>query len=82
MALRMNEHNNGYMRMDRYAVWTPEVNTNDKPDLNEAFFTKRERAPDDRSSDPGGASWAPTGGRTASRAFATASSPIRTRWTR
>ena len=47
MALRMNEHNNGYMSMGRYAVWTSEVNTNDKPDLNEAFFTKRERGPDD-----------------------------------
>ena len=47
MALRMNEHNNGYMAMGRYAVWTSEVNANDKPDLNEAFFVKRERAPDD-----------------------------------
>jgi isopenicillin N synthase-like dioxygenase len=47
MALRMNEHNNGYMAMGRYAVWTSEVNTNDKPDLNEAFFVKRERPPDD-----------------------------------
>ena len=47
LALRMNEHNNGYMAMGRYAVWTSEVNANDKPDLNEAFFTKRERAPDD-----------------------------------
>src|SRR5436309_2741162 len=47
MALRMNEHNNGYMAMGRYAVWTSDVNANDKPDLNEAFFTKRERAPDD-----------------------------------
>jgi isopenicillin N synthase-like dioxygenase len=47
MALRMNEHNNGYMSMGRYAVWTSEVNTNDKPDLNEAFFCKRERPPDD-----------------------------------
>jgi isopenicillin N synthase-like dioxygenase len=43
MALRMNEHNNGYMAMGRYAVWTSEVNTNDQPDLNEAFFCKRER---------------------------------------
>ena len=43
MALRMNEHNNGYMAMGRYAVWTSDVNDNDKPDLNEAFFTKRER---------------------------------------
>jgi isopenicillin N synthase-like dioxygenase len=47
MALRMNEHNNGYMAMGRYAVWTSDVNANDKPDLNEAFFVKRERAPDD-----------------------------------
>jgi isopenicillin N synthase-like dioxygenase len=47
MALRMNEHNNGYMSMGRYAVWTSEVNENDKPDLNEAFFCRRERAPDD-----------------------------------
>ena len=47
MALRMNEHNNGYMAMNRYAVWTSEVNTNTRPDLNEAFFVKRERRPDD-----------------------------------
>jgi isopenicillin N synthase-like dioxygenase len=47
LALRMNEHNNGYMTMGRYAVWTSDVNANDKPDLNEAFFTKRERRPDD-----------------------------------
>jgi isopenicillin N synthase-like dioxygenase len=47
MALRMNEHNNGYMAMGQYAVWTSEVNTNDKPDLNEAFFVKRERRQDD-----------------------------------
>jgi isopenicillin N synthase-like dioxygenase len=47
LAVRMNEHNNGYMVMGRYAVWTSEVNDNDKPDLNEAFFCKRERSPDD-----------------------------------
>jgi isopenicillin N synthase-like dioxygenase len=47
MALRMNEHNNGYMSMGRYAVWTSDVNANDKPDLNEAFFCKRERGADD-----------------------------------
>ena len=46
LALRMNEHNNGYMTMGRYAVWTSDVNTNDQPDLNEAFFCKRE-LPDD-----------------------------------
>ena len=47
LALRMNEHNNGYMMMGRYAVWTSDVNDNDKPDLNEAFFCKRERSDDD-----------------------------------
>jgi isopenicillin N synthase-like dioxygenase len=47
MAVRMNEHNNGYMSMGRYAVWTSDVNPNDQPDLNEAFFIKRERAADD-----------------------------------
>src|SRR5690242_10753837 len=47
LALRMNEHNNGYMMLGRYAVWTSDVNVNDKPDLNEAFFVKRERPPDD-----------------------------------
>jgi len=47
VALRMNEHNNGYMGLGRYAVWTSDVNTNTKPDLNEAFFVKRERGPDD-----------------------------------
>jgi len=47
LALRMNEHNNGYMALGRYAVWTSDVNANDKPDLNEAFFVKRERASDD-----------------------------------
>jgi len=38
LALKMNEHNNVYMAMGRYAVWTSDVNDNDKPDLNEAFF--------------------------------------------
>jgi isopenicillin N synthase-like dioxygenase len=47
LALKMNEHNNGYMAMGRYAVWTSDVNQNDKPDLNEAYFVKRERPPDD-----------------------------------
>jgi isopenicillin N synthase-like dioxygenase len=47
LALKLNEHVNGYMAMSRYAVWTSDVNKNDKPDLNEAFFVKRERAPDD-----------------------------------
>lgn len=46
LALKLNEHNNGYMAMSRYAVWTSDVNRNDKPDLNEAFFIKRERGLD------------------------------------
>ncbi len=46
LALKLNEHNNGYMTKGRYAVWTSDVNKNDKPDLNEAFFVKRERAAD------------------------------------
>jgi isopenicillin N synthase-like dioxygenase len=45
LAMRLNEHNNGYMSKGRYAVWTSDVNRNDKPDLNEAFFIKRERDP-------------------------------------
>ena len=47
LGLRLNEHNNGYMAMGRYAVWTSDVNKNDKGDLNEAFFIKRERGSDD-----------------------------------
>lgn len=45
LAMKLNEHNNGYMASGRYAVWTSDVNRNDKPDLNEAFFIKRERDP-------------------------------------
>jgi isopenicillin N synthase-like dioxygenase len=47
LRVRMNEHNNGYMAMGRYAVWTSDVNANDQPDLNEAFFVRRERMPHD-----------------------------------
>jgi isopenicillin N synthase-like dioxygenase len=47
LALKLNEHINGYMVMGRYAVRTSDINDNDKGDLNEAFFLKRERAPDD-----------------------------------
>src|SRR4029453_10615984 len=36
-----------YRGRGRSAVWPSDVNPNDKPDLNEAFFTKRERGPDD-----------------------------------
>ena len=44
----MNEHNNGYMASGRYNVSTSRASEADaKPDLNEAFFIKRERSPDD-----------------------------------
>src|SRR5690349_13103655 len=51
LALKLNEHNNGYMVMGRYAVRTSELNNNDPSvysgDLNEAFFIKRERPAND-----------------------------------
>src|ERR1051326_8991131 len=37
----------GYLPSGEYSGETSEVNDNDKPDLNEAFFMDRERAPDD-----------------------------------
>src|SRR5437763_14497203 len=47
LALKLNEHNNGYMVMGRYAVRTLQLNNNDNGDINEAFFVKREHPPDD-----------------------------------
>src|ERR1051326_4300346 len=47
LALKLNEHINGYMVMGRYAVRTSELNDNTEGDLNEAFFLKRERPPAD-----------------------------------
>lgn len=47
VALKLNQHVNGYMVIGRYAVRTSDLNNNDKGDLNEAFFVKRERAADD-----------------------------------
>jgi isopenicillin N synthase-like dioxygenase len=47
LALKLNDHINGYMVMGRYAVRTSDINDNEKGDLNEAFFIKRERAPND-----------------------------------
>ncbi|MGZ0189124.1 MAG: isopenicillin N synthase family dioxygenase, partial [Alphaproteobacteria bacterium] len=47
-AVLMNEHNNGYMAMNRYNVRTSRVSdATAKPDRNEAFFIKRERPPND-----------------------------------
>lgn len=48
LAVRMNLHNNGYMAMARYNVRTSRVSEDAVlPDMNEAFFIKRERPPDD-----------------------------------
>ena len=48
LDLKMNEHNNGYMAMGGYAITgVSNVADNDKPDLNEGFFIRRERAADD-----------------------------------
>jgi isopenicillin N synthase-like dioxygenase len=47
-AVLMNEHNNGYMAMNRYKITTSRASEDGaKPDLNEAFFIKRERSSDD-----------------------------------
>jgi isopenicillin N synthase-like dioxygenase len=47
-AVLMNEHNNGYMASGRYNVSTSRASEADaRPDLNEAFFIKRERSADD-----------------------------------
>src|SRR5436305_15247248 len=42
LALKLNEHINGYMVMGRYAVRTSEINKQDKGNLKEAFFIQRE----------------------------------------
>ena len=46
-AVRMNAHSNGYLASASYTIRTSEVADNDTPDLNEAFFIKRERGADD-----------------------------------
>jgi isopenicillin N synthase-like dioxygenase len=47
LALRINEHNIGYMPMGGSLARSSKVNINTKPSVNEAFFLRRERAPDD-----------------------------------
>lgn len=48
LAVMMNSHSNGYMAMNRYNVRTSSVSEDTaKPDRNEAFFMKRERAAED-----------------------------------
>jgi isopenicillin N synthase-like dioxygenase len=46
-ALRINEHNIGYMAMGGSIARSSKVNNNTKPSVNEAYFLRRERAPDD-----------------------------------
>ena len=46
-ALRINEHNIGYMAMGGSIARSSKVNNNTKPSVNEAFFLRRERAADD-----------------------------------
>jgi len=46
-AVLMNAHNNGYMAMGRYNVRTSRASEEALPDMNEAFFIKRERPTDD-----------------------------------
>jgi isopenicillin N synthase-like dioxygenase len=53
LAEAMNEHNNGYMAQGRYAIVTSEHNETEEPELNEAFFFKRERRADDPDVRPG-----------------------------
>ena len=46
-ALRINEHNIGYMAMGGSIARTSKVNNNTRPSVNAAFFLRRERTPDD-----------------------------------
>jgi isopenicillin N synthase-like dioxygenase len=46
-ALKIDHHNIGYMGMGASVTRSSQVNVNTKPNLNEAFFVKRDRAPDD-----------------------------------
>ncbi len=47
LALRINEHNIGYMPMGGSIARSSTVHRNRKPSVNEAFFLRRERTPDD-----------------------------------
>jgi isopenicillin N synthase-like dioxygenase len=46
-ALKIDHHNIGYMGMGASVTRSSQVNINTKPNLNEAFFVKRDRTPDD-----------------------------------
>ena len=47
LALRINEHNIGYMPMGGSLARSSTVNNNTRPSVNEAYFLRRERAADD-----------------------------------
>jgi isopenicillin N synthase-like dioxygenase len=47
LAVRINEHNIGYMPMGGSLARSSKVNNNTRPSVNEAYFVRRERAPDD-----------------------------------
>jgi isopenicillin N synthase-like dioxygenase len=47
LALRINEHNIGYMPMGGSIARSSTVHRNRKPSVNAAFFLRRERKPDD-----------------------------------
>jgi isopenicillin N synthase-like dioxygenase len=47
LAVKINEHNIGYMAMGGSVARSSRVNNNTKPSVNEAFFLRRERTPDD-----------------------------------
>lgn len=46
LALKANEHNIGYLPFKGSTTRSSKVNLNTKPNLNEAFFVKRDLAPD------------------------------------
>lgn len=47
LKLKVNEHNVGYLPAKGSLPSASKVNVNTKPDLNEAFFVRRQRTPDD-----------------------------------
>ena len=46
LELKLDQHNTGYLPMRGNTLRTSTVQTGTKPNLNEAFFVKREMAPD------------------------------------
>lgn len=47
LKLKVNKHNIGYMAMNASVTRSSKVADNKRPNLNEAYFVKRDRAPDD-----------------------------------